>query len=174
MPKIDLRLLHQTLPPNDYAIVRRITNPQTWVLKSTRPKVHPDDPQSNLAAYVWRMAAFYISANPDHHRMPMSAFFFLPDHADKELVQRLDKLVDKITATVPKTQWHGLMAWRGLYGTGSNDDIKLRVKERLGRAPKKPAVNSEEVPLEEPTEEEEEDGFPYEDEGWVNPWEGRF
>jgi len=161
MPKINLHLLYQTLPPEDYALVRRITNPQTWVLRSARPKVHAEDPQSNLAAYVWRMTAFYISENPDHHKMPMGAFFYLPRDADKELLQRLDRIVDKITDTVPKAEWYAVKAWRGLYGA-SNDDMKLEARRRLGKQPK---LSIEEIlkPEPEPEEEEEE---PFTDE-WL-------
>ena len=158
MPKIDLYLLYQTLSPDDYALVRRVTDPKSWRLKSARPKIHPIDPQSNLVAYVWRMAAFYLSSNPDHHRMPRGAFLYLPSHADKDLLKRLDRVVDKICDTVPKLEWHGIKAWRGLYGL-DDDTAKWEAKKRLGVKPResKPkVVKVDDFEIEEDFDEEEE------------------
>lgn len=159
-PKIDLYLLYHTLPPEDYALVRRVTDQKTWRLKGSRPKIHPTDPQSNLVAYVWRMAAFYLSSNPDHHRMPMGAFLYLPADADKELIQRLDRIVDKTCDTVPKNEWHGVRAWRGLFGL-NDDAAKWEAKKRLGVKPKesKPKPKAEEEQLEFEIEDEEPEEF---------------
>jgi hypothetical protein len=156
-PKIDLRLLHQTLPPEDYAIVRRVIDQKSWRLKGARPKIHPLDPQSNLVAYVWRMTAFYLSSNPDHHRMPAGAFFYLPRDADKGLLQRLDRIVDKITDTVPKMEWYGIIAWRGLADLDA-DAAKWEAKRRLG-VPPKPLDSKLKPPVEEPEDDEEPEEF---------------
>jgi hypothetical protein len=141
MPRIDLRLLHQVLEPDDYRIVRRICDPKTWCVKRTRPKIFDNDAESRYVSYVWRMVAFTVSPIHDHHCLPVTAYFYLPKDADKELVQRLDALVDKVTSTVPKDQWYGILRWRSLYSTdGRNDSgsIKEKAKYRdLKGTPKK-------------------------------------
>lgn len=64
-------------------------------LRSTKPK---DD---GGAAYVWRMVAFFISPNPQHHCIPIGADFDITDvdyaHRPEVYVPRLETEDDKET-----------------------------------------------------------------------------
>lgn len=113
MPKIDMMALWRKLPASDMAIIRRIVKPKSFQLKGSRPKLHDSD-ESRYAAYVWRMVAFYVSPNSQHHCIPTTCFWWLPKGSDGKVMQRLNGLVDKITATVPRQEWWGVRAWSGL------------------------------------------------------------
>lgn len=117
-PAINLDSLKQILSPENYAIAEAIVTTQgrhKGCLRSSKPK------NNSKAAYVWRMVAFQISPNPQHHCMPVCADFDLYDVFAKEdqnykvvnqLAKQLDKeVVDPITNTVPKEQWYGIMRW---------------------------------------------------------------
>lgn len=72
------------------------------------------------AAYLWRMVAFFISKNYQHHCMPICADFDLPFRLDnpnwqaesRVMAKELDKLADKIcNHCVPLLQQTGAMRW---------------------------------------------------------------
>lgn len=122
MPQIDLGTLWRKLSVKDMAIVRRIVDQKTWCLKGARPRLH-ESAESRYAAYVWRMVAFQISPNAQHHHMPTTCFWWLPKGTNKSIIQWLDGLVSKITDTVPKEEWWGVLAWSGL---ASSEDVDMK------------------------------------------------
>jgi hypothetical protein len=74
---------------------------------------------SGKAAYVWRMVAFLVSPIAKHHCMPCTADFDLPEDdysKRREMAKELDKLVDKITNSVPRQQWYGVRRWAHAMG----------------------------------------------------------
>lgn len=83
-----------------------------------RPHRYPDA-IGGKAAYVWRMVAFTVSPKPAHHCMPCTADFDLPEedcHARRAMTKELDVLVDRIVASVPKSEWHGITRWGQVFG----------------------------------------------------------
>lgn len=121
MPRIDLQALWQKLSKDDMSIVRRVVRENTWRLRTSRPKLC-DSNESRYAAYVWRMVAFMVSPHSQHHCMPITCFWWLPEGTDKKVMQYLDRLVDEITNTVPDSQWWGVRAWSGL--TADQADLR--------------------------------------------------
>lgn len=132
MPRIDMQALWRKLSAEDMAIVRRVV--RDWKLRSSRPKIH-DSAESRYAAYVWRMVAFQISPNTQHHHMPTTCFWWLPDDTGKAVMQRLDGIVDAICDTVPCSEWWGVRAWRGLASSEAADDRKIFLKGWKNDAP---------------------------------------
>lgn len=132
MPEVDLKRLQAELEPEEYSIARRIVarrGKNKGRLRASKPTVNNElDPQSGKAAYVWRMVAFMASPDPAHSCMPMTADWDLPvsnayigDTVDltgkyaerRALMDEMDKLVDKIVATLPASE--GALSWaRGL------------------------------------------------------------
>ena len=117
-PFINLESLKEILSAENYLLAEAIVTTQgrnKGCLRSNKPKENPK------AAYVWRMVAFQISPSSHHHCMPVCADFDLYEALPKEeqkydkvhlLAKQLDKeVVDPITNTVPKEQWHGIMRW---------------------------------------------------------------
>jgi hypothetical protein len=77
------------------------------------------------AAYLWRMVAFFISKNYQHHSMPIMADCDLPFRLDNDtwqaesraMAKELDKLADKIcNHCVPLRQQTGAMRWARALG----------------------------------------------------------
>lgn len=94
-------------------------------------RLRSSKPTDGESAYIWRMVTFFISSNPQHHCIPVTADFRLPDtywrgpegnasyYAAKRKARtnELDTIVDKIINKVPKDQWHGVKCWsNALYG----------------------------------------------------------
>jgi len=102
-------------------------------IRASKPKVSQNDHSTGKAAYVWRMVVFMVSRQGAHQCMPMMADFdiFVPEAprfgtVDKEVYYQeihkrheerratckvLDRLVDFIVDSVPKSQWHGVNRW---------------------------------------------------------------
>lgn len=99
-----------------------IRNPATGCLRASKPSPSVG-PKFGLDAgevqYVWRMVAFFISSNPQHHCMPVCADFYLP-YADyqqrRQRSKELDLLVDAIVDTVAPANWHGVARWSRALG----------------------------------------------------------
>lgn len=94
-------------------------------IRATKPKVKEDNHDTGKAAYVWRMVAFQVSPNGQHHCMPVTADFDLPAYNTegkwsasiaREMAKDLDRLVDCIVNCVPKHQWHGVTRWARAMG----------------------------------------------------------
>ena len=108
MPRID----RSRLPQHD-AIVAAITK-RDGSLRASKPMKATGD-----AKYVWRMVAFSISPVTKHQCIPTTADFDIEidDYrARMDRVKSLDKVVDAILATVPKTEWHGVQRWARAFG----------------------------------------------------------
>ncbi len=121
MPTLDMtKLLSQELWSEEKDIISLIQ--KNGVLKASKPKATKkvSDPMLiGQAAYVWRMVAFQISPNPQHHCMPVCADFDIPVRSYDErraITKKLDMLVDRIVNTVPATQWHGILRWGNALG----------------------------------------------------------
>jgi hypothetical protein len=87
--------------------------------KSFTGKYREPDEIGGKAAYVWRNVAFSVSPIGKHQCLPVTADFDLPEndyHKRRALAKELDKLVDKIVAAVPKSQWHGIRRWSRAFG----------------------------------------------------------
>lgn len=132
MPKINLT----SETEEEQEILNLITN--KGCLRATKPPVprkvktgHPnefninhydyataEDALRGKAAYVWRMAAFEISPHSAHHCMPVTATFDLPGWAEEARVEAkcLDRLVNRIVNSVPKSEWHGIQRWGQAFG----------------------------------------------------------
>ena len=89
-------------------------------IRATKPKVSKDKPDTGYAAYVWRMVAFQVSPNGQHHCMPVTANFDLPAYDEngqwsaaisREMEKKMDLLVDCIVNCVPRHQHYGLHRW---------------------------------------------------------------
>jgi hypothetical protein len=138
MPTINLENLSTKLNSYEIDLTRRIVNTRTGELRASKPtiakKVRVADPNSDYgyrytyqtdeqrrqgeAAYIWRMVAFFVSKNPVHHCMPITADFDL-DGSVREChirAKELDKLVDIIVDTIPKASWHGVRRWSQAFG----------------------------------------------------------
>jgi hypothetical protein len=88
------------------------------VLRSSKPK------KDGEAAYVWRMVAFQVSSKPQHHCMPCTADFDLPqEYWEKgayekrhNRIRELDAIANQIVDLIPKSQWHGIHRWGNVFG----------------------------------------------------------
>lgn len=120
MPRIDMRRLHNELDPEIYQLVTRIVDQKSWRLRRTRPRIckNIDGTLTHhcaCATYIWRMVAFTVSPVQSHQCMPIAAYYYLPKsigHLEvRELVKKLDIIVDQVIDVVPCTEWHGVIRW---------------------------------------------------------------
>lgn len=122
MPQINLEAIN--LSPSDMEIVNACLG-RANRLRSAKPK------ENGYAAYVWRLVAFQISNNSQHHCMPMTADFDMPqeywgrgedgsctESANKRRAKckELDMIVDVMVNSVPKSQWKGVIRWGRAFG----------------------------------------------------------
>ena len=117
MPNVEQAILSANLSETDLNIAKHIIG-RNGALRSSKPK-HGE------AAYVWRMVAFSISTNPQHHCMPMGADFDIDIKdangrwdikAVRNRTKELDVLVNSIVNNVPKSQWNGVIRWGQAFG----------------------------------------------------------
>ena len=127
MPKVDRTKLDTNIADftqEEKDIVSLVVK-KNDVVRATKPKVKDDEPTSGKAAYVWRMVAFMVSTNPQHHCMPMTADFDLPafdtngkwkHQIAQPMSKELKRVEDAILDAIPKTQWHGAIRWGRAFG----------------------------------------------------------
>lgn len=114
----DLALTHEQAQIVALLIAKRGDN--LGMLRESAPK-HPThfkeksetEALQAKAYYVWRNVVFLVGERSDHHKMPVLADMYLPGSHDERcvLAKELDKLVDIITHSIPKEQWHGVIRW---------------------------------------------------------------
>lgn len=115
MPKIYIENLDLKEEQKDLA--RRIVK-NDGSIRATAPKNDP------FAKCLWRYVMFYISPNPQHHCMPVTADLGIPRDAVQEYEGRYDfmkvndylqkfqkPIENEIINQVPKEQWHGVKRW---------------------------------------------------------------
>ena len=108
MPALDISGLE--LSDSDKLLVGEIVK-KDMTLYATKPKKASAD-----GKFLWRYAAFFVSPKPAHQCMPVTAVFDLMDKYEdgdkrREVEQRLLKLADTITRTVPIHEQHGTIRW---------------------------------------------------------------
>lgn len=140
MPQINLDALKTVLTEDDYKLVAGIVNPKTGVLRASKPGtprkiavpatkpsypgqqdyIYADEAgrRAGQTAYIWRMVTFMISPVAQHQCMPCTVEFDLDGDFDarRDLAKRLDKLVDVVVDSTPKSQWHGVARWGQVLG----------------------------------------------------------
>lgn len=118
MRSIPIDLSSIDLTEREYRIANRILNKGN--LRASKPTVKPEDPETGIAAYVWRMVAWSVSDDRKHQCMPVCADFDLPGRygSDERKAAQAegDLLEDKITKSIPPTQWRGILRWGEAYG----------------------------------------------------------
>lgn len=132
MPAVNFQTLRNLLDDEDYQIALRCLNPKTGTLRASKPTVDRSRPETGIAAYAWRMAAFSVSPISQHQCMPCTADFDLPDGDyswdDPESVkvagrairkaaqQRGDRIEEAIVHSVSVREWHGVRRWGNAFG----------------------------------------------------------
>lgn len=78
------------------------------VLRASKPQKATGEQK-----YTWRMVAFYMSRNPQHHCMPVCASFDLEGSFDerRETEKRLKIIEDEIINAQPVQNQFGLRRW---------------------------------------------------------------
>jgi hypothetical protein len=79
---------------------------------------------SGMAAYTWRMLAFYTCNSHPYCCMPVMADFDLPyttheeNYQDKRkvLTDKCQVIIDKILEYIPKNDWKGIIRWGNALG----------------------------------------------------------
>lgn len=89
----------------------------TFEVKNGR-KLRIPTAASGSTAYIWRQVAFIVSPISQHQCLPILADFDLPGDWQEArlLAKELDVIADKIVNSIPKSQWVGVLRWRGLVG----------------------------------------------------------
>ena len=108
--------LRSQKPEIDYTIVEK---PVKFGDKIHIRKYREPDYEGGCAAYLWRMVAFSISPNYQHHCMPVCAYYDLPGDTEEDrriLAKMMDELADKIVNGVKVSEWHGVRRWASVLG----------------------------------------------------------
>jgi hypothetical protein len=125
MPKVNIQDINNSYLSDEDAAIISIIVKKNGAIRATKPKVNKNNPISGKAAYVWRMVVFSVSPKRQHQCMPCTATFDLPAYDEdgkwkceisRKMSKELDKLVDHIVNSVPKTQWHGVSRWAKAFG----------------------------------------------------------
>ena len=95
-------------------------------IRKSRPKYDNEkNPATGDAAYVWRHLVFSVSGDSQHQCMPVMDFCYIIHEGatsqerhenSRRRMDKLDKLVDKVLATIPKTEWLGVQRWARAMG----------------------------------------------------------
>jgi hypothetical protein len=87
MPCINLEVVKTKLTPEQYNIVSDcfVNRGGNVRLRSSRP-----NKAAGATQYIWRMIAFIVSPNPQHHCMPIGADFYI---LDSEYAHRTDEYI---------------------------------------------------------------------------------
>ena len=128
MPEIDLTAAGLTDEEMEIARGIMVRGKDKGKVRASKPPLG-DDNVNGEAAYVWRMVVFCISPKSVHQCMPVTADFDLPrsywegEGTSTEKRERrtartkyLETIVDRIVATVPTSQWHGIARWGSALG----------------------------------------------------------
>jgi len=90
------------------------------VLRASKPPIDKGDPDTGIAAYVWRMVVFTVSDNPRHQCMPVMADLDLPGRygspEHKAAQAYADALEDSICNAIPREEWAGVRRWGMAFG----------------------------------------------------------
>jgi len=129
MPKVDFEKINESLSVLDHSVQEEFTSildvivKKNGNLRASKPKVNTDI--DGKAAYVWRLAAFSLSTNPQHHCMPVCADFDLPAYDEngkwssavaRQMAKELDVLEKIIVNSVPRDEWSGVHRWAKALG----------------------------------------------------------
>lgn len=117
MPAIDVAALMNTLSRDEFELVEPII--ATQGKNSGRLRASKPGNVDGRSMYIWRLVAFYVSPMRQHQCMPITADFDLPGenyHDRLMLARELDKIVDKVTDTIPMSEWYGVKRWGQAYG----------------------------------------------------------
>lgn len=89
MPAVNLDDLKTKLDAKQWSMVRDcfVNRGGIYRLRSSRPTK-----ASGSVQYIWRMIAFTVSPNPQHHCIPMGADFYI---LDSEIAHRTDQYIPK-------------------------------------------------------------------------------
>lgn len=101
--------------PLERQIIRLILKSDGVTIRASKPRIR--NRIDSYAAYVWRMVSFFCSPNPKLQCMPVMCWYDIiaPSDEERKVVARgLNELVDKITALIPVSEWHGVFKWKGL------------------------------------------------------------
>ena len=118
MRKIPLPIEQLNLAPREAKIAQRLiatAGPLKGHLRASKPPVDKSDPDTGIAAYVWRQVVFAVSDERQHQCMPVMDFCDLPGayrSPEYQAAETLAKeLEDKIVSAIPKQEWHGVKRW---------------------------------------------------------------
>ena len=108
-----INLADTQLVGDDLAIAQEVLLNNGSLRKSRPAKA------SGNAQYVWRMAAFSLSSNSQHQRLPVMAEMYLNirDRDERRArVAHLDTIVKAIVDSVPVDEQPGTMRWGSALG----------------------------------------------------------
>lgn len=120
MPEIDLSEVDMN--DEEMALAKKIMNGKR--VRASRPPLGKDN-ENGEAAFLWRHVVFFVSPKPQHHCIPVTASFYLPDkfwdrndpnkwEVLKKREKELMDLADRITKSLPAEKQYGVLRWAGV------------------------------------------------------------